>query len=94
MRRKEQKNLLWFWFDESVKQREAIINISSDEMKKLTYEIFSPQWLLWAACTLPIFNRVEYKINLLFAFCCCFLSLLISLLNNCLYMIVISYVLT
>ena len=66
MRGTEQRNLLWVWFDESAKQR--VINISSDEMKKLTYERFSPQWLLWAACTLPIFNRVEYKINSLFAF--------------------------
>ena len=54
MRGKEQRNLWWFWFDDSVKQREAIINIFSDEMKKLACKIFSPQWLLWAACTLPI----------------------------------------
>ena len=70
MRGKEQRNLWWFWFDESVKQREAIINIFSDEMKKLAYKMFSPQWLLWAACTLPIFNsifKVEYKVKLLFA---------------------------
>ena len=66
MRGKEQRNLWWFWFDDSVKQREAIINIFSDEMKKLACKIFSPQWLLWAACTLPIsetqngFNNIFY----------------------------------
>ena len=54
MRGKEQRNLWWFWFDDSVKQREAIINIFSDEMKKPACKIFSRQWLLWAACTLPI----------------------------------------
>ena len=53
MRGKEQRNLWWFWFDDSVKQREAIINIF-EEMKKPACKIFSRQWLLWAACTLPI----------------------------------------
>ena len=64
MRGKEQRNLWWFWFDDSAKQREAIINIFSDEMKKLAYKIFSPQWLLYQKLIrgstpygfLPIFN--------------------------------------
>lgn len=51
MRGKEQRNLWWFWFDESVKQEPpCIIKISSDEMNKLT----------WAACTLPVFNSISF----------------------------------